>query len=728
MAILTPSQLQASNDSTYTTNGVGSITGAAARSFNTDFISSSITVSQTGSMSVASASRALFADSASVTGANLVTSGNANQSWHPTFTTNVADGTPQVLRGTVGNEIIYNPSSSRLTLNSGGITAPSFTGSLQGTASYALNGGSSAFPYTGSAIITGSLAVTGSISTTEIFTANTIQTDTIIGVTTSPLAIQPLVNTDVYFVTSGSGVSRFKTAIQVTGSSTMTGSLTINGVSIGGSNVAQNNIFGAQALLNNTTGTGNVAIGQLALSQNLNGAFNIAIGSNALQSNTSGSRNVAIGFGSAISSTSGSRNTVIGNLALQELISGSYNTVIGASGAAGLTSGSFNTIIGAQTTVPAFTSNNIILADGAGNIKARYSGSWTLDGTVNTTASVAISSSYAATASYINPLNQTLELTGSLYVTGSSTLEGPLVISGGIDTTDYLNIGGYLAVTTDSYFVGQCNMYAKSIMQSEDHFPLVVSGTMQIDRIHFNGNPFNGNPGSNLGAIRFDQNMETFYTTNYNFDTNTTQSIVAQTVITASNYVETKLGADNAGQSYYLKLSNQSGTGSVTTNASLVVTASQDFYVHGHKQFNGGQFQNNTTLSGSAGVSQSIALPITDLSYGVYVANGSRVTVANAGVYNIQFSAQCESAAGADTLWIWFKKNGTNVTDSATKVVMPNNTAQTMTVNILVDAAEGDYYELAWQNLNGYGKILSEAASGNIPLIPAVIVTVTQVR
>lgn len=61
MAILTPSQLQSSNASTYTTNGTNSITGAAARSFNIDFISSSITVSQTGSMSVASASVAISA-------------------------------------------------------------------------------------------------------------------------------------------------------------------------------------------------------------------------------------------------------------------------------------------------------------------------------------------------------------------------------------------------------------------------------------------------------------------------------------------------------------------------------------------------------------------------------------------------------------------------------------------------------------------------------------------
>lgn len=168
---------------------------------------------------------------------------------------------------------------------------------------------------------------------------------------------------------------------------------------------------------------------------------------------------------------------------------------------------------------------------------------------------------------------------------------------------------------------------------------------------------------------------------------------------------------------------------SVSITGSLTIqSGSGDLFVHGNKQFNGGMFQNNSTLSGSAGVSQSIALPVTDLSYGVSISNNSRITVANSGVYNIQFSAQCEAPGGADTVYIWFKKNGTNITDSATKVVMPNNTAQTMTVNILAEAVANDYFELAWQNANGTGRILSEAASGNIPLIPAVIVTVTQVR
>lgn len=194
--------------------------------------------------------------------------------------------------------------------------------------------------------------------------------------------------------------------------------------------------------------------------------------------------------------------------------------------------------------------------------------------------------------------------------------------------------------------------------------------------------------------------------------------------VSAGNYVNYMTIAPNLGNNPAPQFKRSvSITGSLT-----IQSGSGDLFVHGHKQFNGGMFQNNTTLSGSAGVSQSIELPVTDLSYGVSISNSSRITVANAGVYNIQFSAQCEAPGGADTVYIWFKKNGTNITDSATKVVMPNNTAQTMTVNILAEAAANDYFELAWQNANGTGRILSEAASGNIPLIPAVIVTVTQVR
>jgi hypothetical protein len=63
---------------------------------------------------------------------------------------------------------------------SGSVTAIDFTGSLHGTASYAITasyamnggGGGPAFPYTGNAVITGSLVVTGSTTSTQGFTGS----------------------------------------------------------------------------------------------------------------------------------------------------------------------------------------------------------------------------------------------------------------------------------------------------------------------------------------------------------------------------------------------------------------------------------------------------------------------------------------------------------------------------------------------------------------------------
>jgi len=144
--------------------------------------------------------------------------------------------------------------------------------------------------------------------------------------------------------------------------------------------------------------------------------------------------------------------------------------------------------------------------------------------------------------------------------------------------------------------------------------------------------------------------------------------------------------------------------------------------------FSAGEFYSMTTLSGSAGVSASIELPNTAISNGVSIQSNSQIVVQNTGVYNIQFSAQADAFGGADTIWIWFKKNGTNIADSASKLIMQNNTAAIMTVNIFDNALPNDYFEVVWQNNAGAGKLISDAATGNIPGIPSVIVTVNQVK
>jgi hypothetical protein len=107
----------------------------------------------------------------------------------------------------------------------------------------------------------------------------------------------------------------------------------------------------------------------------------------------------------------------------------------------------------------------------------------------------------------------------------------------------------------------------------------------------------------------------------------------------------------------------------------------------------------------------------------------NRVYVAETAVYNIQFSAQLDkTGGGASDVFIWLRLNGNNVAHSATKMVVdgPNNEL-VAAWNWVITLADGDYIELAWQSPDANVILLAAPASGNIPQIPSVILTVTWV-
>ena len=121
------------------------------------------------------------------------------------------------------------------------------------------------------------------------------------------------------------------------------------------------------------TGNDNAALGAQALNANTFGTANTAVGSQALNVNTTGNSNTAIGMGALSFNTTGFFNTAIGRNALLNLNitagdGSGANTAIGYNTGLGITTGVNNTIIGANVTGLAATlSNNIIIADGAGN-------------------------------------------------------------------------------------------------------------------------------------------------------------------------------------------------------------------------------------------------------------------------------------------------------------------------------------------------------------------------
>ena len=106
--------------------------------------------------------------------------------------------------------------------------------------------------------------------------------------------------------------------------------------------------------------------------------------------------------------------------------------------------------------------------------------------------------------------------------------------------------------------------------------------------------------------------------------------------------------------------------------------------------------------------------------------------VSDPGAYNIQFSCQItHTSSNKNDIWIWLRKNGTDVADSAGKVTLAgNDDNQVPAWNYVIDLAAGDYVSIMWACNTTQMSLPAIAAQTTpvvIPAIPSVIITVTQV-
>ena len=136
---------------------------------------------------------------------------------------------------------------------------------------------------------------------------------------------------------------------------------------------ANNTSIGSNSLSNNTTASFNTAIGASSLNINTTGANNTALGNISLASNTTASFNTAIGATSLQLNTTGGNNTAVGYQTLTSNTTGANNTVIGYNAGSSITTGSNNTILGNYIGTSTLA-NNIVLADGSGNIRYQFDG------------------------------------------------------------------------------------------------------------------------------------------------------------------------------------------------------------------------------------------------------------------------------------------------------------------------------------------------------------------
>jgi hypothetical protein len=147
-----------------------------------------------------------------------------------------------------------------------------------------------------------------------------------------------------------------------------------------------------------------------------------------------------------------------------------------------------------------------------------------------------------------------------------------------------------------------------------------------------------------------------------------------------------------------------------------------------------GSFYSTQTQTNVAGTARSMSLNVTDISNGVSISGSTSpfntyIKVQNPGVYDIQFSAQVDKTdSGTDEVWIWIRKNGTDISDSATSIELQGNGAHYVAAwNFFVNAAANDYFQLMWYSPDANVRLHAESAFGVVPGIPSLIVTANRV-
>jgi hypothetical protein len=181
------------------------------------------------------------------------------------------------------------------------------------------------------------------------------------------------------------------------------------------------------------------------------------------------------------------------------------------------------------------------------------------------------------------------------------------------------------------------------------------------------------------------------------------------------------------------EIGNTVFSGSVTLNSGSALNINDGFYVNGNKQFNYGQFSSTQTQSGSADTAYSLTFNTTDFANGVSLVSGSRITIANTGLYNIQFSSQLHTTANqAVDFSIWFAMTGSNIANSNTDYTVEKISGGGYAVaalNFLTQIQSGSYIELKYSKTTLEGQLQAKGTQSTPtrPATPSVIVTVTQI-
>jgi hypothetical protein len=140
-----------------------------------------------------------------------------------------------------------------------------------------------------------------------------------------------------------------------------------------------------------------------------------------------------------------------------------------------------------------------------------------------------------------------------------------------------------------------------------------------------------------------------------------------------------------------------------------------------------GAFQDSTNqVAANTTTAYAVTFNTTDFSNGVTMASGSRITVADAGIWDLQFSIQFTNTTNASQdVDVWFRVNGTNSANSNSRFGFaprksPGDPYHTIAaMNYFVSLNATDYVEIMWRPTDT-GVSIEQYPAGTSPTRPAV--------
>ena len=148
-----------------------------------------------------------------------------------------------------------------------------------------------------------------------------------------------------------------------------------------------------------------------------------------------------------------------------------------------------------------------------------------------------------------------------------------------------------------------------------------------------------------------------------------------------------------------------------------------------------GAFQDSTDqTAANTTTAYAVTFNTTDFSNGVTIASNSRITVADSGIWNLQFSIQLKNTTNdGQDVDIWFRKNGTNIDNSNSRFHLvarkgsgdPSHIIAAL--NFFVSMNSNDYIEIMWRTENTGVSIehFGTSASPTRPAVPSAIATMS---